>query len=207
MANLDPRVEVIREQYGLDRSDFWELPQKKGTWLVKHAALEVVAAKAGIIFEPPMILEANSADGIAAVCVTGHLGDRAVWSIGEASSKNSKNAYPWAMAEKRSIDRVILKLIGIHGLVYSEDEMSEAPEPPKVLVKDQREIWTEMRDELDACQTIYDLGMLWASAAFRAELKKLKPDWVQQLTEHKDARKAELSAVQPATPPNFEGMQ
>src|SRR5690349_15590671 len=117
MANLDPRIEIIREKYGLDKADFWELPQKKGTWLVKHAALEIVAAKAGILFDMPQILEANGGEGVAAVCVRGELptDGRFEWSIGEASPKNSKNSYPWAMAEKRAKDRVILKLIGVHG--------------------------------------------------------------------------------------------
>ena len=41
----------------------------------------------------------------------------------EASPKNNKNNYPYAMAEKRAIDRAILKLIGLHGFVYSEDEV------------------------------------------------------------------------------------
>ena len=27
------------------------------------------------------------------------------------------------MAEKRAIDRAILKLLGLHGFIYSEDEM------------------------------------------------------------------------------------
>jgi hypothetical protein len=41
-------------------------------------------------------------------------------------------AYPFAMAEKRAKDRVILKLIALHGLVYSEDDSDEfkASAPP-----------------------------------------------------------------------------
>ena len=38
------------------------------------------------------------------------------------ASYNNKNSYPYAMAEKRAKDRVILKLIGVAGFVYSEDE-------------------------------------------------------------------------------------
>jgi hypothetical protein len=41
-------------------------------------------------------------------------------------------AYPFAMAEKRAKDRVILKLIALHGLVYSEEEADDfkASAPP-----------------------------------------------------------------------------
>ena len=51
--------------------------------------------------------------------------DASEWSIGEASPYNNKNAYPFAMAEKRAKDRVILKLVGLHGDVYSQDEADE----------------------------------------------------------------------------------
>lgn len=205
---LDPRIEAIRAAYELDKGDFWELPQKKGTWLVKHSALEVVAAKSGIIFDNPVIIEANGAEGIAALSVRGEMPDgRAVWSIGEASPKNNKNAYPWAMAEKRAVDRVILKLVGIHGLVYSEDEMAEPIDPPKTRVADQRDIWAACRDEIDACMTVSDLATLWGSAPFKAEFAKLKDDWKQQLIDHKDARKAELQATPPRVPANFDNLE
>ena len=129
MSNLDPRIEAIRVKYKLERSDFWELPQKKGTWIAKHAALEVAAVEAGIIWNLPQVLEADGPNKSAAVCVSGVLGDRIEWSIGEASPANNKNAYPFAMSEKRGKDRVILKLLGIHGLAYSEDEADDFKEP------------------------------------------------------------------------------
>lgn len=127
--SLDPRIEALRKEYDLDRNDFWELPQKRGSYCVKHAALEVVAAKAGVVFDPPQVLEANGANGVAAICVRGTMGDRSYWSIGEASPKNNKNAYPFAMAEKRAIDRVVLKLVGLHGLLYSEEESDDFAQP------------------------------------------------------------------------------
>ncbi len=137
MANLDPRIEAVREKYGLDRDDFWQIPQNK-QWVCKHAALEIVATKANVEWSAPQIIQADTEAGIAVMAVTGTMGGRVEWSTGEASPKNNKNAYPWAMAEKRAKDRVILKLAGIHGLVYSEDEMpsevarrEEAPSQPQ----------------------------------------------------------------------------
>ncbi|WP_049732829.1 hypothetical protein [Rhizobium ecuadorense] len=121
---LDPRIEAIRVKYGLQESDFWQIPQNK-QWVAKHAALEVVATKADVKFSMPTIIEADTEKGIAVLAVSGSLGDRSDWSTGEASSKNCKNAYPWAMAEKRAKDRVVLKLVGIHGLVYSEEEADD----------------------------------------------------------------------------------
>lgn len=122
---LDPRIEKVRVEYGLARDDFWELPQKKGTWVAKHAALEAAAAKAGIQFDMPQIIEANSETKTVSICVRGALATRSEWSFGEAAPANNKNSYPYAMAEKRGKDRVILKLIGLHGLAYSEDEADD----------------------------------------------------------------------------------
>ena len=228
MSALDPRIEIIASKYGLDRNDFWELPQRKGTWLVKHAALELVALKAGVHFDAPQVIEADTKNGIAVVSVYGAIRELkrdagkdhpvfeqlfGVWSIGEAAPGNNKNAYPWAMAEKRAKDRVILKLIGLHGLVYSEDE-AEFDDGPKAKVKDQRVSWEIMRDELDACETASDLAILWTSKAFQADLKTLKADWRQQIEDHKDALKERLdAATTPLTTgrsyvaPSFEGVK
>lgn len=123
---LDPEIATVLKGYGYGPDACWDC---HGTWVVYHKVLERIAAQAGIEFDAPTIIEANGAAGVAAVCVTGRLNDAAVWSIGEASPKNSKNAYPWAMAEKRAIDRVILKLIGLHGLAYSEEEADDFVPP------------------------------------------------------------------------------
>lgn len=119
---LDPKIATVLKDHGFGADAAWDC---HGVWVVYHRVLEQIAAGAGIKMELPTIVEANSAAGIAAVCVAGSLGEMRVWSIGEASPKNNKNAYCWAMAEKRAVDRVILKLIGLHGLAYSEEESDD----------------------------------------------------------------------------------
>lgn len=111
-----------------DNSAFWQHKQS-GQWLIKHSALEVVAAKAGIRFDLPVFIESEAGRSVAMV-VTGRYApegapERAEWSIGEASPKNTQQSYPYAMAEKRGKDRVILKLLNLHGIVYSEDEADD----------------------------------------------------------------------------------
>ena len=45
-------------------------------------------------------------------------------SYGEVTANNNKNGYPVAMAEKRALSRVVLKLAGMYQLgVYGEDEV------------------------------------------------------------------------------------
>lgn len=128
MTNLDPRIEAVRQKYELAHEDFWKIPQN-GQWVCKHAALEIVATKANVIWEQPQIIQADTGNGIAVMVAVGRMGERTEWATGEASPKNNKNSYPWAMAEKRAKDRVVLKLVGIHGLVYSEDEADDFKEP------------------------------------------------------------------------------
>ena len=93
-----------------------------GTPVVLHKALEKIAAKQGIQFDAPVHLLSNPASKEVVIQVTGRLGDRQEWSIGEVSAKNCRNDYPFAMAEKRAKDRVILKLLGVAGDTYSEEE-------------------------------------------------------------------------------------
>ena len=104
-----------------------ERNEKPIAWIALHKFLEKVANKAGINFNLPTVL--NCETGEIAVCVEGIDKDgNKAWSIGEASPKNCKNDYRWAMAEKRAKDRVILKLLGIAGDMYSEEEADEFKE-------------------------------------------------------------------------------
>lgn len=218
---LDPRIEVIREKYGLSREDFWELPQKKGTWLVKHAALETAAAKARIVFDAPQIIEANTADGIAVMSVRGMMGEQIEWATGEASPKNNKNAYPWAMAEKRSKDRVILKLIGIHGLVYSEDEFDEPPPAPKFAEQPEpmsntaaKEHWKTISEAMFKATTLKQLQGVWQRhypvyqtlpESLQAELRQWKDDLKDKLMAFQAA--LEAPQVGSVIPPNFDNLE
>lgn len=122
---IDDTLVKILKQYGEDKGALWNC---HGVWVAYHAAIERIAAKAGITFDPPTVVESNGLGGSVAVCVAGRLGDKTEWTFGEASPKNNKNGYPYAMAEKRAKDRVVLKLIGLHGQVFSEEE-SDAFKP------------------------------------------------------------------------------
>lgn len=123
MSNYPEGVEAFCKKYGIARNECWSA---HGTWVVKHSAIERVAQANKITFDPPVIVEADSAAKIAVVQVVGHMeGVSSEWSFGEAAPSNNKNAYPFAMAEKRAKDRVALKLLGGHGILYSQDEIDE----------------------------------------------------------------------------------
>ncbi len=145
MADLPDKLIEIFKAIGLTREQAtWDC---HGTPVALHKALEQVAAHQGIAFDPPVMIEANAEKKTVVMQVSGRLGDKVEWSVGEATPYNNKNSYPYAMAEKRAKDRVILKLIGVAGFVYSEDEaddfkesrpqnMGGAPQPPADPPKD-----------------------------------------------------------------------
>lgn len=121
---------------GVSRDEIWQVPGGKA-WAVKHSALERIAFQNNIIFDLPQIIEADGANGVATLIVKGRLGDFEQWSVGEASPKNNKNAYCFSMAEKRAKDRVILKLLNIHGILYSEEEADDFKRQDKAPANDQ----------------------------------------------------------------------
>ena len=114
--------ELLKEVKLTEAQATWDC---HGTPVVLHKACEKIAAHNGIVFDEPKIIESSVKEKYAVLLVTGHMKDASEWSIGEASPYNNKNAYPFAMAEKRAKDRVILKLVGLHGDVYSQDEADE----------------------------------------------------------------------------------
>jgi len=120
-----PSAAILKfmETYGVDSDEIWEVHGSQ--WVIKHKALERIAAEKGIVWDRPAIIEHDAANQIAVICVFAKLGERTEWSIGEASPKNNRNAYPYAIAEKRGKDRCVLKLLAAHGGLYSDSEADD----------------------------------------------------------------------------------
>lgn len=139
----------------------------------------------------PQILEANAGNKIASMVVSGRLEGRIEWATGEASPANCTNAYPWAMAEKRAKDRVILKLIGLAGLAYSEEEADEfkdstpkdAPKqngnPPGITKfrAELREFYREMHSCTDYDQYVAFVNTPDSQALLKRAQKEFPDDW------------------------------
>lgn len=134
MGKPSKQISDFMEKFGVLSDELWEIPGSSSC-AIKHVALERVAAEQGIAFDPPQIATRDYRGEGVAMLVIGRLGERTEWSFGEASTFNleqkvSRNGkplpvYPWAFAEKRAKDRVILKLLNVHGAIYSEEESDE----------------------------------------------------------------------------------
>jgi hypothetical protein len=175
-----PPVEFM-EAHGIDADEVWEVRPGTGTYAVKHSALERVAAEKGIVFDSPLMLEFHAADKIAVLCVTGKMGDRSEWSIGEAAPYNNKNGYPFAMAEKRAKDRVILKLLNAHGSLYSDAEaddfvkMSGDDKRAFLPKKDSKDIYNKLQREIQESNSREHLKE-WMKAN-KTRIQILDPEW------------------------------
>jgi hypothetical protein len=123
----DNQIAAILEKYGEPvQGSVWQV---QGTSVIYHKAIERIAAKAGITFDPPTVLRAERDEAV--IIVSGNLGERKDWTIGEAligvnyRVTGKQAAYVYAIAEKRARDRLVLKLIGLQGILYSEEEADE----------------------------------------------------------------------------------
>jgi hypothetical protein len=130
MSSADKQVADILAKFGEPvASNIWRV---QGQAVIYHKALERIAAQAKITYDAPTIVRSERDEAV--ILVTGRMGERVEWSIGEAligvnyRVSGKQAAYVYAMAEKRAKDRVILKLIELHGLVYSEEEADEFKE-------------------------------------------------------------------------------
>jgi hypothetical protein len=168
-----------RADVSLSQNDVWAI---QGTPVVKHKALERLAAAMKIRFSAPTILRAERDEAV--ILVVGQIvvaetnrylvppggvvqtdppTTLSEWSIGEALVNvnyrvtGKMAAYVYAMAEKRGKDRVILKLAGLQG-VYSEDEADDFKEPPGPSMSERAEA---AEKKITAAKTDEELKTIW----------------------------------------------
>jgi hypothetical protein len=205
---LDPRIRDILVEHGEDPNDkqnvLWDCHGHVGG--LSQDAIERIAARAGITFDPPKILRAERDEAV--ILVHGELkGRSAIGTSANASSASTiaslaeQAAYVWAMATKRARDRLVLKLIGLHGLLYSEEEADafgkrpaqvsddarpNGAEPPAGPVKSSRQAkkdgdWDQIAAGIASCRDTAAL-LDWVSLV-QAPLQRLSPAWQAEARE------------------------
>jgi hypothetical protein len=137
MNTTDKKIAEVLAKFGEPMAgNIWRV---QGTAVIYHKTLERIAAQANIQFGSPHVIRAEKDECVLWVegwidhdkGETSPMAKRLEWSFGEACINQNyrvsgkQAAYPYAMAEKRAKDRVILKLIELSGLVYSEEEADE----------------------------------------------------------------------------------
>ena len=121
-------IKDLAKKYNLDpKSDFWKHKQS-GKWIITHDACEKIASMEGIVLKNWNTL--NSERDFCRFLITMAKGDKEIASIGEASKENCQSKYYGSMAEKRGVDRCILKLINAYEYgIYSDSEADTFKKP------------------------------------------------------------------------------
>ena len=98
----------------------WKI--KNGSYAIKHLELERLAR----LYNVETNVELKHCDlnkGCAVVKAVATFKDKNFYTLGEVSPLNNDFPFPVSVAEKRAADRAILKALGIHGNVYSSEEL------------------------------------------------------------------------------------
>lgn len=124
-ASQKERFRLMAKEYGLEKDDFFKAPQ--GFVIITRTGIEKVQRALGIEVTYQVVSElSDSSSGLYVIKAIGCNKDKQVESYGEASPKNCRNSYPVAMAEKRALSRVVLKMADMYELgIYGEDEVED----------------------------------------------------------------------------------
>ena len=120
----DQLINDFKTKYQLSGEDFWQLKVGgKQQWIIKHNAMERVALAEKmqwwlevLSFAPDVVVKATVFQPS-----TGNKME----SLGEASAKTTKQSFLYAMAEKRAVDRCVLKLLNAHAYLYTDADADE----------------------------------------------------------------------------------
>ena len=119
------KAEVLNDLFKKCNLTSEDVHKHKFYTIITRSGIEKVQAAFGIDVEYSM--ENLSADHkYCLIKAKGIMGDAWTETYGESSPANNSNAYPIAMAEKRALSRIVLKLAGLysHG-VFGEDEATD----------------------------------------------------------------------------------
>ncbi len=172
IAKLGKEVEVWQSPKYLEAKqkaiEALESPQYKDVlsegdfWILMNATKSGKMAYTGLIISHNGCLKINDAlpadkrfkpscvqldkDGYGGSLVYSYNNDeQGIYEVGEVSTKNCTNAYPYAMALKRCMDRVILKSSKLaYSGIYSDSEAEEFKNVPD----ETKPVATNVREEL-----------------------------------------------------------
>lgn len=137
LASRAKAIKAIQERPYLNEADFWILMHETKTGKMMYTGL-IISHNACLKvndnmpekdkFNPDCVSVDKSGYGNSLVFTYANKA-QGLYEVGEASTQNCKNAYPYAMAYKRLFDRVVLKIckLAFDG-IYSDSEADEFKE-------------------------------------------------------------------------------
>jgi len=120
LNTLDPYLEKLKKNGGM-----WRIENSK--YAIKHLEVERLATLYNIETDISLV-HCDLKSACAVVKAGASFQGKKYYSLGEVSPHNNTFPYPVAVAEKRGVDRAVLKALGIHGEVYSDVELDNKKE-------------------------------------------------------------------------------
>lgn len=137
-------LEIIKEYERIEEADFWilmntikggETMMYSGLIISHNGCLKINDAQSAENKFKPSCVTFDKEGYNNSLVFTYCNDEQGIYEVGEVSTQNCKNSYPYAMAYKRLFDRVVLKLCGLaYDGVYSDseaDEFKQRYEDPK----------------------------------------------------------------------------
>ena len=120
----DQLINDFKNKYQLSGEDFWQLKVGgRQQWIIKHNAMERVALAEKMQWQLEVL---SFAPDVVVKATVYHPGTgNQMESLGEASAKTTKQSFLYAMAEKRAVDRCVLKLLNAHAYLYTDADADE----------------------------------------------------------------------------------
>lgn len=117
----------LAEENGLTKDHFFKAPQ--GFVIITRQGIERIQAHRGIQVRYEVVKLSDDLKFVV-IKATGRMATSdatiEMETYGESSPANTKQSYPVAMAEKRALSRVVLKLTGFYEAgVFGEDEADD----------------------------------------------------------------------------------
>ena len=130
--NKTDMLNELYKKYNLNKEDTFKSPQ--GWTIITRTGIDKIQAVANIDIDYEMV-EYTPAES-AAVKATANWNNRKLSTFGETNPKNCRQSYVLAMAEKRAMSRIVLKLTGFYELgVFGQDESDDFTKPKNGVIK------------------------------------------------------------------------
>ena len=181
----------------LAESDFWILMNTTKSGKVMYTGL-IISHNGCLKINDALPLDKRFKPSCISITETGYKGslvysyindDQGIYEVGEVNADNCKNAYPYAMALKRCIDRVILKSSRLaYSGIYSDSEAEEFKKPEETETAQKPKKVNVRQELLDFCKT-YDLDIKKIAVEFKLNNDSPESDFLAALDYCKELAK------------------
>ena len=159
----------------LNESDFWILMNATKSGKMAYTGL-IISHNGCLKINDALPAEKKFKPSSVSITETGYKGSlvytyindsQGIYEVGEVNAENCKNAYPYAMALKRCIDRVILKSSRLaYSGIYSDSEAEEFKKDPEEPAKEEAPTVNVKAELVKFCKD-YEIDIKEIAAEFK----------------------------------------